>query len=192
MIRAKKGDLALSVNAIVIVVISFVVLGLALTLTRTIFRFAGERAESVIPLTELEAKPTPENPITISDTVAIIKGGTLTLSVGYYNKNDYPAEQAKFTIVECQNEISRTLDKGDEQPVIISPVQKVPQSEARGFKLILSAKDRPKLQSGQYICTVAVHKGTLDIQDIKDKLPNAGKNDNPVYDSKQFFLKVTA
>ena len=189
--HAKKGDLALSVNAIVIVVISFVVLGLALTLTRNIFKIGTETVGAVIPLTELEAQPTAENTITISDTTSITKGGTLTLSVGYYNKNNEPAEDATFSIVQCQDERGDTVD-GADQPKIQSPSQKVPQSDKRGFKIILV--DSGKLQTGVYICTAAVHHKSLrgDTSGILDKLPNAGTAGNKVYDSKQFFYKVTA
>ncbi len=191
MIRAKKGDLALSVNAIVIVVISFVVLGLALTLTRNIFKIGTERVGAVIPLTELEAQPTPENTITISDTTSITKGGTLTLSVGYYNKNNDAAEEATFSIVQCQDERGLIVEI-DNQPKIRSPAQKVPQSDKRGFKIILV--DSGRLQTGFYICTAAVHHKSLlgDQSGISDKLPDVGKTGNKVYDSKQFFYKVTA
>jgi len=183
--RNKKGDLALSVNAIVIVVISFVVLGLALTLTRSIFKFAGERAESVIPLTELEAKPTPENPITISDTVAITRNGKQTLSVGYYNKNDYSAENAKFFIVFCDDERGQPVDN-EKRPTIASPYQTVKASEAKAYKIILTEKG---LESGVYICTAIVHKNNADI--TADQLSQRAP-DKPVYETKQFFLKVTA
>ncbi len=191
----KKGDLALSVNAIVIVVISFVVLGLALTLTRSIFKFAGERAESVIPLTELEAKPTPDNPISISDSVSITKGGKQTLSIGYYNKNDYTAEAAMFSIAMCQDELGSSVLLSD-QPTLTSPAQTVKPSEQGGYKVILIEKG--KLQSAVYICTVAVHNsdtasgGTKDIDTIRNKLSKQRNKDNPVYETKQFFLKVTA
>ncbi|MBI4440867.1 hypothetical protein HY639_01750 [Candidatus Woesearchaeota archaeon] len=181
----KKGDLALSVNAIVIVVISFVVLGLALTLTRSIFKFAGERAESVIPLTELEAKPTPDNPITISDTVSITRNGKQTLSVGYYNKNDYPAVNARFSMAICQDEDGETID-ADKRPIITSPAQTTKASEAKGYKIILTENG---LESGVYICTVMVHKANIDV--TLDQLGERGE-DKPVYDTKQFFLKVTA
>lgn len=184
--RNKKGDLALSVNAIVIVVISFVVLGLALTLTRSIFKFAGERAESVIPLTELEAKPTPENPITISDTVAITRGGKQTLSVGYYNKNDFEARKARFSIYNCQNDQGRDVSE-DKRPAISSPSETVKASEAKGYKIILTENN---LDSGTYICTALVHNAeqvSVTSSELSERKPGS-----PVYESKQFFLKVTA
>lgn len=196
MIRAKKGDLALSVNAIVIVVISFVVLGLALTLTRTIFKFAGERAESVIPLTELETKPTAENPISIPETISISRGGKLAQSVGYYNTNPFPAKQARFSIFDClfsdpnsgtQKSVVRDLDVSS-LPTVISPAQDVQPSQAKAYKIIINEN---KLRGGiNYICKLVVHHSRFERVDLVDELDK--REPDKVYDTKEIFLNVIA
>lgn len=192
MMKGKKGDLALSVNAIVIVVISFVVLGLALTLTRSIFKFAGEKAESVIPLTELEAQPTAENPISIPDTISIPKGGSLSQSVGYYNTRPDTAEQARFSIYDClytdangQEKSIREDDDSTILPKVISPAQDIPASQKGAYKVIIN--ERGLAGGGTYICTLTVHK---DRQEPTDE--NSLKDKSVVYETKQIFLKVVA
>ena len=192
--NSKKGDLALSVNAIVIVVISFVVLGLALTLTRSIFKFAGEKAESVIPLTELETKPTAENPISIPETLSISRSGSLAQSIGYYNTNPFTASKARFSLFDCiftdkeeGKERSVLLDFPDKLPQVISPAQDVGPSQAKAYKIIINEKG---LTGGiKYICKLVVHSRDMN-QIAEDDLDK--REEGKVYETKEVFLNVVA
>ena len=85
----KKGALELSVNSIVIMVIAFVVLGLILGFTRTIFKFGTEKTTGIFEATDLETKPDADNTLTIPDTVSVKAKNTKTYKVGYYNRNSY-------------------------------------------------------------------------------------------------------
>lgn len=163
----KKGTLALSITAIVVIVIAFVVLGLGLSLTRTIFKGAEQKLPEAFAVTQLEAEPTSENPITISQTVEIGRNDKKTMTVGFYNADTMSAEDATFAITDC-------LDVTENKPEVSSISQKVSPNTAAGFSIILTENG---LAPDTYICTLAVCKG----DDCADP-----------YEAKQFFLAVTS
>ena len=61
----RRGSLQLSINAIVILVMAMVVLGLGLTFIRNLFGGAQENFGRIIDNTQLENPASPDNPITI-------------------------------------------------------------------------------------------------------------------------------
>lgn len=173
----KKGDLSLSITAIVVIVIAFVVLGLGLSLTRTIFKGAEQKLPEAFAVTQLEAEPTSQNPITIQDTVEIDRNKQKTLKIGYYNRQAKTAENAQFTLINCLNNAGQDATP---LPSVASPVETVSASDAKGFSLIIKEN---KLEAGTYICTIGVCKNTGVNTDC------TGDN---LYESKQFFLQVIA
>ena len=170
----KKGSLSLSITAIVVIVIAFVVLGLGLSLTRTIFKGAEQKLPEAFAVTQLEAEPTSENPITISNTVEIGRTDEKTMSVGIYNKDTSTAIAAAFAIKEClDKEKTPVLDEN--KPAMASISQDVSANTATGFSIILTENG---LAPGTYICTLAVC--------------NNGDCGVGTYEAKQFFLTVTS
>src|SRR3989338_5174298 len=168
---SRKADISLSINAIVVIVIAFVVLGLALTLTRTIFSGALAKIPEALDLTQLESQPTAESPLSISDTINMKSGDSITLSMGYYNRWPNTASDVKIDIINCK----RSGDTITYTPQVVSPTQIVPASEAKGYKLIIIAKEAvtgsaiaytkiafdDPIPSGTYICRViAYEEGT--------------------------------
>ncbi len=193
----KKGALELSVNSIVIMVIAFVVLGLILTFTRTIFKFGQEKTTSIFEATSLETQPDAENPITLPDTINVKANGKKTMNVGYYNRNPFSAQNAKFGIYQCQDEngldVMTEYDDGEEiLPRITSASQTIEASNLKGYKIIINEKG---LTSGQlYICTVVMYNGD-DVDDPMQISPdeiNTRDMDAPVYETKQIFLQIVA
>ncbi len=172
---AKKGDLSLSITAIVVIVIAFVVLGLGLSLTRTIFKGAEQKLPEAFAVTQLEAEPTSENPITVQQTVEIDRGKSKTMKIGFYNARINTATKAKLTIKECLDsqgtEVSTT-----NLPQIASPAEDVGPSDALGYSIIMNEKDLP---AGTYVCTMIVCDA-------------AACSTTEPYASKQFFLQVVA
>ncbi len=172
----KKGDLSLSITAIVVIVIAFVVLGLGLTLTRTIFKGAQDKLPEAFAVTSLDAEPTAENPITIPQTVEIDRGKSKTMQIGFYNKKQGTADNAKFTITECLDK-NNVVVVQDNRPTISSTSQSVSASSAAGYSIILNEKNLP---AETYICTIAVcNNGACDTPDN-------------TYQKDQFFLRVVA
>jgi len=169
----KKGALSLSVSAIVIIVIAFVVLGLGLTLTKTIFTGAKEKLPEAFALTELEKEPTSETPLTVPDTIAIKRGKTKTLGIGYYNKDVQGYKDVVLDITDCYS-VGETAVTNETMPSVTSIAQDVGGSEAAAYKVIIKEN---LLSPGQYVCTMAAI-GTLG-------------NITSIRESKQFFLQVT-
>lgn len=180
---SKKASISLSINAIVVIVIAFVVLGLALTLTRTIFSGALAKIPEALDLTKLESQPSAENPLSISDTVIIKTGDSITISMGYYNKWANGVTNAKIGIIDC----IKSSGGPSKNPQVISPEQNVPASEAKGYKLIITAKDSGNIEAGTYICRVIAHTGTATSHSNEEPT-----NGGPVFEDKQIFLKVTS
>lgn len=174
----KKGSLELSITAIVVIVIAFVVLGLGLTLTRTIFKGAEEQLPKAIALTELEAEPTPTNPITISDRIELSRGKTKELKIGYYNTDADSHENVYLTITGCIASAAVAQDKinPDTLPTLTSEPQTVNPSDAAAYNVILTENDL--LGGFTYICTIAAVSGEGPNRDV--------------HQTKQFFLYVTA
>ncbi len=164
----KKASLSLSIEAIVIFVIAFVVLSLSLTLTRIIYKAAQSKIPGAVALTELESEPTAQNPITIPDTIEIKVNSKKTLNVGYYNK--YPSTNSGviLDIAICID--SDKTDVGDKKPTVASIAQDVIASTSKGYKVVLTENG---LTSGTYICRITA---------TGDQLP----------ENKDFFLEVTS
>lgn len=180
----KRGDLSLSISAIVIIVIAFVVLGLGLSLTRTIFKGAEQKLPEAFAVTQLEAEPTSENPITIQQTVEADRGKGKTMTIGFYNRAEGTAFGSTFTITSCLKK-DRTVVEEDKIPTIASISQSVGPSSAAGFSLVMTENELP---ADTYICTIAV------ICDATQAAADGGQcpADNKPYETKQFFLKVVA
>lgn len=181
--RSKKGSLSLSISAIVVMVIAFVVLGLGLSLTRTIFKGAEEKLPEAFAITKLEAQPTASNPVTITGTITIGRKQSKTMDIGFYNKGSGTATGATFSMVEC-------LQKGGTQvstnlPTIASISANVGASESKGYSLILNENG---LAADTYICTIGVKCGATDCTKTDAILIGSSY----YYETKQFFLKVTA
>jgi len=168
----KKASLSLSITAIVVIVIAFVVLGLGLTLTKTIFKGAEAKLPEAFALTQLEAEPTSENPITLQRTIDVERNEQKLMNVGFYNSNFNSADNAVFQIVNCLGE-----NIEDKLPQVESIPQTVGPSEAAGYQIKIIENGMP---ADTYICQMAVcnEVGTCEGADR--------------YETKQFFLRVVA
>ena len=207
----KRGALELSVNSIVIMVIAFVVLGLILGFTRTIFKFGTEKTTGIFEATNLDSVPDAQNPLTLPDTVTVKSKDKKTLNVGYYNRNPYSVPNAKFGIYDCQDESGATMEDianevslsvVDVMPRITSAWQTIEGSDSKGYKIILTAED---IVAGRlYICTVIVYNNdaaTTPLNDdpLKEQISEdvihercADSDTCPVYEAKQIFLQIAA
>jgi hypothetical protein len=82
----KKGALALSINAIVILIIAITMLGLALGFTRGMFGKAAGQFDEMISVEPEPSTPSAANPVTLSREIVITEAGQkIALKVGYYN-----------------------------------------------------------------------------------------------------------
>lgn len=196
----KKGALELSVNSIVIMVIAFVVLGLILSFTRTIFKFGSEKTTAVFGATTLDTPPDADNPITLSDEISIKANDEKTIKVGYYNRNPFSADGAKFGIWDCKDVKGNSVmddepyTSYDEPPLptITSASATIDPSDSFTYNIIFSENGLPSGQT--YICTVLIFNEEDDpVTAIeKEELNKRDKDNKIVYETKQIFLKIAA
>ena len=86
MQKSKKGDLSLSTNAIVILILAITILGLALTFVRGLFKQAETKVAETFSATELSNPPTKDNPVTISPGILTLRQKESGKAViAYYN-----------------------------------------------------------------------------------------------------------
>jgi len=183
---SKKASLNLSVNAIVVFVLAFAMLGVGLYVTNLIRESVGGGVMEVVNLQDLKNPPSAEDPITISREVTLKKGKEIKLDIGYYNKNGQMAEGAQLGISECIDPMGSSVpftgDLNNDLLLVVSPRSNVGASEGKGFKIRIVDNDNG-LVTGTYVCTMFAYS-----QDITS---GWGSFDDP-YESKQFFLNVVS
>lgn len=142
--KNKKASLSLSVNAIVVLVIGIVVLGLALGFTRGMF---GTLSQS-LTIPEPNYPATADEPIVLpQETVDAKASKDLIMTINFYN--DYATDTWTPNLV-CEG---LSLIENDEVSYLTTAQQAVEAGEYKGFKFIISKEAFSK--SGYYLCTVS-------------------------------------
>ena len=149
--RNKKGDLALSTNAIVVLIIAITILGLALAFTRNIFGSLGKQIEDIGKQTLIDNPPTFDKPMTLSKEEFDIRRGTsVSLGVGFYNHYENTT-QAFVILNSCYQGTNPTTD----QFAYTTPGPKTTRiNEAVAFSTSIMAKDNAA--SGVHACTLMI------------------------------------
>lgn len=97
----KRGSLALSTNAIVVLIIAITILGLALAFTRNVFEDLFGEVDRITDRTTLENPPSYDDPMTLSTTKAKMRLGKETeLIAAIYNKYPDPMT-ATLSVTDC-------------------------------------------------------------------------------------------
>jgi hypothetical protein len=198
---SKNASLNLSVNAIVVFVLAFSMLGVGLYVTNLIRENVGSGITSVVNIQDLKSPPSPEDPITISREVTLKKGKEIKLDIGYYNKETREAQDAKIGISECIDPLGNTIEFEKQvgetlNPIlVVSPKGNVGASEGKGYKvkLVDNSNDEYALNTGSYVCTMITYAedgAPSEYQDSWGEFPIEGSG-NP-YEEKQFFLNVVS
>lgn len=199
----KKGSLELSVNAIVIFVLAFAMLGVGLYIVNLVRENVGPEIIDATHLNQLKNPPSAENSITIPQEVTLKKGDEAKQEIAYYNKEARIANNAKIGISSCitpdNTEIMFEKSEGsdDTNPLmVISPKGNVGSSEAGVYKIKIvdnskKTDEKYKLTTGTYVCTLIVYNGGDGAyEDGWGEFPQ-GEDNNP-YEKKQFYLKVVS
>ncbi|MBN2458494.1 hypothetical protein JXB31_05175 [Candidatus Woesearchaeota archaeon] len=181
MKTAKKASLSLSVNAIVVFVLAFAMLGVGLFFTNML-REKISGAGDIMDPEDLQVKPTSDRPLTIPTQVDVKKNKDKTISIGYFNRNNEGAIDAKIGILDCLDTDGLSTDPNT--PEIVSTAQDVSASELAVYNVIIKGTN---LDTGTYVCTIAAYYGSDNINDPT----NLDRNDKgQVYESQEFFLNV--
>ena len=188
---SKNAALNLSVEAIIIFVLAFAMLGVGLFITDLLREGAGEGIEKALgSLDDIEKKPTSVDPITgITDEGFNLPFNKVAkLSLGFYNKGNTPAIGAKVLIHYCMSGENGVVVSGDLADPTTHPVQAfgisadVGQSEAVVFKLSLQNNDAA-LAGGLYFCKLSV---------VESDEATGSINADNVYEQKQVAINVVS
>ncbi|MBI5393380.1 hypothetical protein HZA96_05915 [Candidatus Woesearchaeota archaeon] len=172
--KHKKGDLSLSVNAIVVFVLAFSMLGVGLFVVNLIKEKVSKGVETAGNLDDLKTPPTSDNPLIIDEEVKVKNKKLTKLDIGFYHRNDGTIKSAKVDLTECID--TSTQEAVTEIPVVTSStITEIETGEAVAFKITIL----PTLPQGTYICTMVVY----DTETGKD-------SEDGIKESKQFFLNV--
>ena len=188
----KKGDLSLSVNAIVVFVLAFAMLGVGLFLVQLIKGQAATVTEKAFDIKLLEEKPDATRTIIFPDTLRLAPGGTEKPVSGFYNIGLVETDADTFPLItNCKaggKDVSAadstyctagTKNEANCLPKVSGSVGVVPRAKGVGFKVIIT--DQDKLSSGTtYICDFVI---TSAIKSAETTGPN-------YYDKMQFFLEI--
>jgi hypothetical protein len=173
----KKGDLSLSINAIVILILAITVMGLGLTFIRGLFKGATEKLGSALQATELQNPPSSEKPITIDQRISASPGDKKTIQIGVFN-NDASATKRDgvvpvLTTCVAASAPTTTVTPGANTLNVVTPPQSIDYRASAGYGAVLVVGKT--LTPDTYICTVEARYGTTT-------LPGA---------TAQFFIEVT-
>ena len=188
----KKAALSLSVNAIIVFVLAFAMLGVGLTVTSLL----SEKVTSGIgnlPTDELVIQqPSSTDPITLPNNVDLKRKGEEKIQFAYYNKGQATAYAATIGIATCK--YSGTEGQSSltelELPLVLSSAQDVPASESVGY--LAAIQDSYGLSAGTYVCTLIIYNGDASTgyatasSAYLDRINNA----DAVYEQQQFFLNI--
>ncbi|MBT4824961.1 hypothetical protein HN695_01780 [Candidatus Woesearchaeota archaeon] len=188
---SKKASLNLSVNAIVVFVLAFSMLGVGLFVTNLIKENVAQGIKS-LDVTELDNPASAEEPITIPKEVQLKKGKERLLKVGYYNVLQYEVENVKLALSECLGQdgtVQLFYDDATTDPFyIMATTEDVGSSEGTGYEIKLMDKTKEldlgeEFPTGTYVCKIVAHDPLITSGD--------GSLDSP-YESKQFFITLTS
>ena len=174
----KKGAMELSSSTIVVLIIAIVVLGLALTLIRGLFSNVGGKFGSIVSATQLDDRPTADNPITIPGTVNVKQKSIKKVKIGFYNKKADTLSTVVLKITDCISDDGTPIN-ATVLPNIIAPAKdSLGPGEIVGYSAILSLKGAKTMISGkQYVCTLGVYA--------------KGVEKNPI-ETKSFYIQVVS
>ena len=180
----RKAALNLSVEAIIIFVLAFAMLGVGIFVTdqlRNIGTQGIETSEDI--LASIEESPTADKPI-----VGIKKAGVslpandqLELSIGFYNADKDSATEATIIVDDCKSSSTGTTSSyandGEYPVIVVASSEDVPPSTETGFLVVMNNNN---LESGEtYICKLkVVDESTLETGTITE------------YETLTFFLNV--
>ncbi len=153
----RKGDLALSTNAIVVLIIAVIVLGLIIAFITTSFSTIGDRFLGQVKEMPDPSAPTGSSPISFSEAIVGRPGQPFGMKISIMNKytasgatGALPATTEVFPIVNCKKGINEYVD--------IGAVQVTPRAIADGKSetFIYLARLTDGASEGQILCTVQV------------------------------------
>lgn len=173
----KRASLNLSVDAIVIFVLAFSMMGVGLFITKLLREKSTPLLEEAFDISLLEKQPTSQDPISIQNELTLKKGKDSTVLIGFYNVGTQSVANVVPLISNCVDEEGALVTK-DQLPVFFALPQTVDGSKAVAYKAILKEKKGTNLAARKYICLVEINLQTSPV--------------TPAYASKQVYLNLVS
>ena len=171
----KKASLNLSVNAIVILVLAVVLLGLALAFIRGMFGKMTSKMGEIVDITQIEAKPTADMPITMPNKITIKTNGRTTVQIGFYNIFGSKCDVSINSTPSCKDEDGnpvKKLGKGSLLTISAPPSDNLDGGKSVGFNAIFT-ENGVGTTGKLYVCSLIIKCGNYN-------------------KTKQFYVEVTS
>ena len=158
---SKKAALNLSVEAIIIFVLAFAMLGVGIFVTDQLREIGTQGvATSQDILASIEESPTADKPITgiKKAGISLPANDQLELSIGFYNSDKDSATEATIIVDDCKSSSTGTTSSyetdGEYPVVVVASSEDVAPSTETGFLVVMNNNN---LESGEtYICKLKV------------------------------------
>lgn len=141
----KKAALNLSINAIVVLIIAIVFLGLALTFTRNILTSSGEKLLSGIDSVDISNPADANHPITYDGQFEVKRGSKKTMKISFYNTDS--------SLVTATPDFGACVGDGTGTPEIQALSTDVQGNSESRFQAIIRAGE---LDPGDYVCQLVI------------------------------------
>jgi len=140
----------LSIEAIIILVIAMVLLGLGIAFISGFFRTGTSKLTEPFNAIEFGCDPTTNDPIKlVPSALSVAQGERISVKVCLYAPNQF--NEASLEITNCKD-----TNGGTDKPLFLTQSQNVKKGDIGGFNTILTAKKDTSnnLNTGTYICTL--------------------------------------
>lgn len=154
----------LSIEAIIILVIAMVLLGLGIAFIQGFFKIGTQKLEEPFSDIQFGCNPSSGDPVKTSPTEITLKSGNdMKLRICYYAENEVTNAFVEFdgcvcTSPECDTQVPN---------IVARPLSVIPRTEIGKFDTILVAEnqgDGSPLPPASYICSLNVKGKTSDAQ----------------------------
>lgn len=147
----RKGSLSLSINAIVVLVIGIVVLGLSLGMIRGWFGIAQKEVGGLLDVSDIKSHADASIPLRMPSEVSVDVGKTADITIAYYNRGADTRQGAQPVLGSCQI-VAGTGNLPLATNLISIPTD-VGGSSEQAYKAIFNAEG---LTQGTYLCQISM------------------------------------
>ncbi len=184
MKKSRRAALNLSVNAIVVFVLAFAMLGVGIAFVNIIRENIIGVAGDIIDVEDLDRPPSADEPLTVSNRISISSNEGTEEAVGFYNRANHEVTNVQIGISDCASTGGGEIGNNDEyvdSPIEVSSLPtNVERGEGEGFLIYIDPVD--DWAGGEtYICTMVAYSSNDDPWSA---------NPDDIYEQESFYLDV--